>query len=248
MDNSGNAGSSTEPPKASGATTAEPVSNRSGCGCSSSTKITVRVTPTTGGQFDLQVAKTESVENLKKFISKKLKVPKERICLLHRDSWVLKMEIGWGERQTSQVCLGENKINGDPKLGNAAGQLRDGTLQENQLMDGSRLTLLPSVETVLPRLAAASLLCAFRSFVAMPMVRGELVFMACNPLPSPLPPHPPGVVHSATPALLIFGWDLGRRDLVTFQSIGFKIGRTIPGTLEGFLGSGTFQLEKDHIS
>nr|CAD7448448.1 unnamed protein product [Timema bartmani] len=85
MDNSGNAGSSTEPPKASGATTAEPVSNRSGCGCSSSTKITVRVTPTTGGQFDLQVAKTESVENLKKFISKKLKVPKERICLLHRD-------------------------------------------------------------------------------------------------------------------------------------------------------------------
>nr|CAD7602025.1 unnamed protein product [Timema genevievae] len=171
MDNSGNAGSSTEPPKASGATTAEPVSNRSGCGCSSSTKITVRVTPTTGGQFDLQVAKTESVENLKKFISKKLKVPKERICLLHRDS-----------------------------------------------------------------------------FVAMPMVRGELVFMACNPLPSPIPPHPPGVVHSATPALLIFGWDLGRRDLVTFQSIGFKIGRTIPGTLEGFLGSGTFQLEKDHIS
>nr|CAD7419292.1 unnamed protein product [Timema cristinae]CAD7431338.1 unnamed protein product [Timema monikensis] len=112
MDNSGNAGSSTEPPKAGGATTAEPVSNRSGCGCSSATKITVRVTPTTGGQFDLQVAKTESVENLKKFISKKLKVPKERICLLHRDR-----------------------------------QLRDGTLQENQLMDGSRLTLLPSVET-----------------------------------------------------------------------------------------------------
>jgi hypothetical protein len=26
-------------------------------------------------------------------------------------------------------------------------QLRDGSLQENQLMDGSRLTLLPSVET-----------------------------------------------------------------------------------------------------
>nr|CAD7269384.1 unnamed protein product [Timema shepardi] len=148
MDNSGNAGSSTEPPKAGGATTAEPVSNRSGCGCTSSTKITVRVTPTTGGQFDLQVAKTESVENLKKFISKKLKVPKERICLLHRDR-----------------------------------QLRDGTLQENQLMDGSRLTLLPSVET--------GLLCCQdrRSFVAMPMLRGELVFMACNPPPIPLIPR-----------------------------------------------------------
>nr|CAD7420223.1 unnamed protein product [Timema poppensis] len=200
MDNSGNAGSSTEPPKAGGATTAEPVGNRSGCGCTSSTKITVRVTPTTGGQFDLQVAKTESVENLKKFISKKLKVPKERICLLHRDR-----------------------------------QLRDGTLQENQLMDGSRLTLLPSVETGLllfrARIGMYSTcdVCPFgvntklarvrslkhklqccqdrRSFVAMPMLRGELVFfMACNPLPS-YSPHPPGVEHSATPAPLILGWD-----------------------------------------
>ncbi|XP_046400611.1 midnolin isoform X2 [Ischnura elegans] len=92
-------------------------SDLSGCGCgsgvtNSDSSITVRVTPTTGGQFDLQVAKMETVENLKKIISKKLKVPKERICLLHRDR-----------------------------------QLRDGTLHENQLMDGSRLTLLPSVET-----------------------------------------------------------------------------------------------------
>ncbi|KAG8226642.1 hypothetical protein J437_LFUL005294 [Ladona fulva] len=92
-------------------------SDLSGCGCgggvtNSESSITVRVTPTTGGQFDLQVAKMETVENLKKMISKKLKVPKERICLLHRDR-----------------------------------QLRDGTLHENQLMDGSRLTLLPSVET-----------------------------------------------------------------------------------------------------
>ncbi|XP_069703392.1 midnolin-A-like [Periplaneta americana] len=105
----GNAGSSDA--KSSPNSTSE-TSQHSGCGCASGTTITVRVTPTTGGQFDLQVAKTESVENLKKLISKKLKVPKERICLLHRDR-----------------------------------QLRDGTLQENQLMDGSRLTLLPSVET-----------------------------------------------------------------------------------------------------
>ncbi|PSN54717.1 hypothetical protein C0J52_04874 [Blattella germanica] len=106
----GNAGSS-EAAKTSQNPTCE-TSQHSGCGCASGTTITVRVTPTTGGQFDLQVAKTESVENLKKLISKKLKVPKERICLLHRDR-----------------------------------QLRDGTLQENTLMDGSRLTLLPSVET-----------------------------------------------------------------------------------------------------
>lgn len=107
---SGNAGSS-DAAKTNPNSTSES-SQHSGCGCASGTTITVRVTPTTGGQFDLQVAKTESVENLKKLISKKLKVPKERICLLHRDR-----------------------------------QLRDGTLQENQLMDGSRLTLLPSVET-----------------------------------------------------------------------------------------------------
>ncbi|XP_021916869.1 midnolin homolog [Zootermopsis nevadensis] len=106
----GNAGAS-DAAKANSNSTSE-TSQHSGCGCASGTTITVRVTPTTGGQFDLQMAKTESVENLKKVISKKLKVPKERICLLHRDR-----------------------------------QLRDGSLQENQLMDGSRLTLLPSVET-----------------------------------------------------------------------------------------------------
>lgn len=86
-----------------------------GCGCESNvsdSNITISVTPTTGGQFDLAVTKTDSIENLKKLISKKLKVPKERICLLHRER-----------------------------------QLREGTVQENHLVNGSRLTLLPSVET-----------------------------------------------------------------------------------------------------
>lgn len=84
-----------------------------GCGCkNSASSITISVTPTTGGQFDLSVTKNDTIENLKKLISKKLKVPKERICLLHRER-----------------------------------QLRDGTVGENQLVDGSRLTLLPSVET-----------------------------------------------------------------------------------------------------
>ncbi|KAK7872595.1 hypothetical protein R5R35_001933 [Gryllus longicercus] len=110
MDSGGGNTGSSDPAKTSTVETA--TNSLPGCGCSSANNITVRVTPTTGGQFDLQVAKTESVENFKKLISKKLKVPKERICLLHRDR-----------------------------------QLREGTLQENQLMDGSRLTLLPSVET-----------------------------------------------------------------------------------------------------
>lgn len=58
-----------------------------GCGCktASSNNITISVTPTTGGQFDLAVTKSDTIENLKKLISKKLKVPKERICLLHRE-------------------------------------------------------------------------------------------------------------------------------------------------------------------
>ncbi|XP_066901356.1 midnolin-B isoform X2 [Halyomorpha halys] len=83
----------------------------SGCGCPGP-NITISVTPTTGGQFELAVTKTETIENLKKLISKRLKVPKERICLLHRER-----------------------------------QLREGTVQENHLVNGSRLTLLPSVET-----------------------------------------------------------------------------------------------------
>lgn len=89
-----------------------------GCGCSNnntakSSSILISVTPTTGGQFEIPVLKTDTIENVKKMISKKLKVPRDRICLLHRER-----------------------------------QLRDGsTVQENKLVEGSRLTLLPSVET-----------------------------------------------------------------------------------------------------
>lgn len=81
-----------------------------GCGCPSD--ITVNITPTTGGSWFIRVDPQTSIENFKKIVSKKLKVHKERICLLYRDK-----------------------------------QLREGTLLENGLVDGSRLTLLPSVET-----------------------------------------------------------------------------------------------------
>nr|XP_031846442.1 midnolin [Nomia melanderi] len=88
-----------------------------GCGCAAATvlepdEITISITPTTGGQFDLTVDRTDTIENLKKIISKRLKVAKERICLLHRERL---------------LC--------------------EGTLEENRLQDGSRLTLLPNVET-----------------------------------------------------------------------------------------------------
>ncbi|KAF4524919.1 hypothetical protein B566_EDAN013881 [Ephemera danica] len=106
--NSGGTNSTTNP--GSGTSTGSGTQNISTAQVEES--ILVRVTPTTGGQFDILVCKNESVENLKKRLSKKLKVPKERICLLHRDR-----------------------------------QLREGSLHENQLVDGSRLTLLPSVET-----------------------------------------------------------------------------------------------------
>ncbi|KAE8747643.1 hypothetical protein FOCC_FOCC005622 [Frankliniella occidentalis] len=74
--------------------------------------ITVTVAMTTGGQFTLQVDQLESVDTLKKMASKKLRVPKERICLLYRER-----------------------------------QLSGGTLLDHQIVNGSRLTLLPNVET-----------------------------------------------------------------------------------------------------
>lgn len=73
---------------------------------------TLHIHPTTGGHFELQVALSESVEALKALVSKRLKVPKERICLLYRER-----------------------------------HLREGTLQQNSVFDGCKLTLLPSVET-----------------------------------------------------------------------------------------------------
>ena len=56
--------------------------------------ITLTVAPTTGGQFELKVSKLETIDNLKKTISKRLKVPKERICLLWKDRYVLLFS--WG--------------------------------------------------------------------------------------------------------------------------------------------------------
>lgn len=59
--------------------------NSTGCGVNELDKITITVAPTTGGTFDLSVQKNIAIENLKKVICKKLKVPKEKILLLHKE-------------------------------------------------------------------------------------------------------------------------------------------------------------------
>ncbi|KAJ8945108.1 hypothetical protein NQ318_001573 [Aromia moschata] len=81
-------------------------------GCGTNTQINIHVSPTTGGDFYLSVEPDITVENFKKLVSKRLKVPRDRICLLFRDK-----------------------------------QLQDGNLIQHGISDGSRITLLPNVET-----------------------------------------------------------------------------------------------------
>lgn len=57
--------------------------------------ISLTVAPTTGGQFELKVSKLETIDNLKKTISKRLKVPKERICLLWKDRYTHRAHYGF---------------------------------------------------------------------------------------------------------------------------------------------------------
>lgn len=57
-------------------------------GCGPHSQISIHISPTTGGDFHLTVDPDITVDNLKKLISKRLKVPGDRICLLFRDKWV----------------------------------------------------------------------------------------------------------------------------------------------------------------
>lgn len=56
-----------------------------GCGSPQSTDITLNIQTTTGGNFSISLNGKNTVEHLKKLVSKKLKVSKDRICLLHRE-------------------------------------------------------------------------------------------------------------------------------------------------------------------
>ncbi|XP_059618531.1 midnolin homolog [Phlebotomus argentipes] len=67
-------------------------------GCGPEEPITINISTTTGGNFTQAVETHYSVENLKKIVAKKLRVAKDRICLLHR------------ERELQEGTLKENGI------------------------------------------------------------------------------------------------------------------------------------------
>lgn len=73
--------------------------------------MTLAIHSTTGTRYDLSVPHDETVEGLRKRLSQRLKVPKERLALLHKDT-----------------------------------RLSSGKLQEFGVGDGSKLTLVPTVE------------------------------------------------------------------------------------------------------
>ena len=83
-----------EPPKQTASTASLPASLKrqhsatvtaTPSGSDPTSMITLTVAPFTGGPFSLKMRKTDSVEDLKKAVAKKLKVLKDRICLLYRE-------------------------------------------------------------------------------------------------------------------------------------------------------------------
>ncbi|KAL6056894.1 hypothetical protein STEG23_003298 [Scotinomys teguina] len=77
----------------------------------SAVTMTLAIHSTTGTRYDLSVPHDETVEGLRKRLSQRLKVPKERLALLHKDT-----------------------------------RLSSGKLREFGVGDGSKLTLVPTVE------------------------------------------------------------------------------------------------------
>ncbi|XP_036096969.1 midnolin isoform X2 [Molossus molossus] len=73
--------------------------------------MSLAIHSTTGTRYELSVSPDETVEGLRKRLSQRLKVPKERLALLHKDT-----------------------------------RLSSGKLQEFGVGDGSKLTLVPTVE------------------------------------------------------------------------------------------------------
>lgn len=62
-------------------------SSSSSSAAAASTMISVTVAPFTGGPFCLTVNRRDSIDDLKKAVAKKLKVLKDRICLLYRERY-----------------------------------------------------------------------------------------------------------------------------------------------------------------
>nr|XP_012803464.1 midnolin isoform X4 [Jaculus jaculus] len=82
-----------------------------GSASESAASMSLAIHSTTGTRYDLSVPPDETVEGLRKRLSQRLKVPKERLALLHKDT-----------------------------------RLSSGKLQESGVGDGSKLTLVPTVE------------------------------------------------------------------------------------------------------
>jgi len=59
-----------------------------------SPRLCITVAPFTGGPFEVRVAKSDTIEDLKKVIARRLKVAKERIYLLYRESELVEGSIG----------------------------------------------------------------------------------------------------------------------------------------------------------
>merc|ERR1719225_2397570 len=57
-----------------------------GTGSDNPNNVNITVAPFTGGPFQVKISKMETVEELKKLIARRLKVSKERIYLLYRES------------------------------------------------------------------------------------------------------------------------------------------------------------------
>ena len=51
-------------------------------------RICITVAPFTGGPFEVNIYKSDTIEELKKLIARRLKVAKERIYLLYRERYV----------------------------------------------------------------------------------------------------------------------------------------------------------------
>lgn len=73
------------PPQVPEVRLGEPLLGQQGLGGRGAERIEITVAPFTGGPFAVSVGKRDTIEELKKIIAKKLKVLKDRICLLYRE-------------------------------------------------------------------------------------------------------------------------------------------------------------------
>lgn len=127
--------------------------------------MSLAIHSTTGTRYELSVSPDETVEGLRKRLSQRLKVPKERLALLHKDT-----------------------------------RLSSGKLQEFGVGDGSKLTLVPTVEAGLMSQASRPEQSVMQALESLTETQVRLV--SCTPPllaqglagPVPSPSGEPGVV------------------------------------------------------